>query len=161
VKITGEQYEMVRAAVRQSCLRCFGTGEIAQNYPPMSQTTDWRVVPCPECGGRKVIAALEEMRKEWEQLEKEAAIPMVAPTRCKNCGHVDLKGNMDMARLQYAVAWAYQAIGAHWPNVDALDNLSAVHRGEVPPHEWPVVPPAEAEEMKRCFNSEHTENKEQ
>ena len=89
-------------------------------------------------------AALEEIRKEWEQLKKEAAIPVVAPTRCQNCGHVDLKGNVDMAQLRYAVAWAYQAVGARWPNLEALDNLSAVHRGEVPPHEWPVVPPAEA-----------------
>src|ERR1017187_8618813 len=73
---------MVRAAVRQSCLRCFGTGEIAQNYPPMSQKADWQVVPCPECGGRKVIAALEEMRKD-------VAVPVAPPTRCGNCGHVN------------------------------------------------------------------------
>ena len=65
----GEQYEMVRAAVRRSCIRCFGTGEIAQNYLSMGQTADWQVVPCPECGGRKVIAALEEMQKGWEMPE--------------------------------------------------------------------------------------------
>lgn len=43
-----------------------------------------------------------------------------------------------------AVAWAYQAIGARWPNVEALDNLSAVLAGKEPPHEWPVVPPGVA-----------------
>ncbi len=45
--------------------------------------------------------------------------------------------------LRDAVAWAYQAIGARWPNAAALDNLSAALDGRVPPHEWPVVPPVE------------------
>ncbi len=43
-----------------------------------------------------------------------------------------------------ALAWAYQLCGARWPNEHALDNLSAVQRGEEPPHEWPVVPPVES-----------------
>jgi len=59
------------------------------------------------------------------------------PTYCKNCGHVALSGD----DVQDALAWAYQAIGARWPNQEALDNLSAVQRGIPVPHEWPVVPP--------------------
>jgi hypothetical protein len=39
-----------------------------------------------------------------------------------------------------ALSWAYQAIGALWPNKEALDNLSAVIDGKPFPHEWPVVP---------------------
>ena len=46
-------------------------------------------------------------------------------------------------KLKEAIAWAYQAIGARWPNVDALDNLSAASQGKPLPHEWPVVPPDE------------------
>jgi hypothetical protein len=41
-----------------------------------------------------------------------------------------------------ALAWAYQAIRALWPNCEAMDNLSAVLRGEAPPHQWPSVPPS-------------------
>jgi hypothetical protein len=93
-----------------------------------------------EPGGEKAfasaLAALEEMRKE-------SAVPVVPPTRCGNCEHVSLSGNTDE---RDAINWAYQAIGARWPNVDALDNLSAILAGQQLPHEWPVVPPAEAEE---------------
>ena len=142
-----------RALDRRSCHQCHGTGVVSVKAGQVSETDSaeeaelaYQTVACPSCTKHRAdaLAALEEIRKEWEQLKKDAAIPVVAPTRCQNCGHVDLKGNVDMAQLRYAVAWAYQAVGARWPNLEALDNLSAVHRGEVPPHEWPVVPPAEA-----------------
>jgi hypothetical protein len=54
----------------------------------------------------------------------------------------DMEWEEERARLRAALEWAYQAIGARWPNVQALDNLSAVLQGKEPPHEWPVVPPA-------------------
>ena len=54
-----------------------------------------------------------------------------------NLAPVDLRA--ENTRLHDAVAWAYQALGALWPNQEALDNLSAVQRGHAPPHDWPVV----------------------
>lgn len=51
-------------------------------------------------------------------------------------------------QLQEAVAWAYQAIGARWPNEQALDNLSAVLEGKKAPHEWPVVPASDEDELR-------------
>ncbi len=52
---------------------------------------------------------------------------------------------MRSAVVDEALAWAYQLCGARWPNEQAMDNLSAVQRGKIPPHEWPVVPPEDSD----------------
>jgi hypothetical protein len=70
----------------------------------MGHTADWRVVPCPECGGRKVIAALEEMRKDMDEairtrtLAQEEAVELQLTVRtfrdekwCFNPEHTENK----------------------------------------------------------------------
>jgi hypothetical protein len=60
--------------------------------------------------------------------------------------------------LRAAVAWAYQAIGALWPNQEALDNLSAVLQGKPLPREWPVVTPLCGEQQNAELRAELEES---
>lgn len=109
------------------------------------------------CLEREVAACAEWLidhgyAEAGERLRRDRPTPGIY-AEMRDGGYLALAKQRDEARtererLRKAAAWAYQAIGARWPNKEALDNLSALINGRPLPCKWPVVPPSDEDRLR-------------